>query len=515
MKKEKLIAVIDIGSHSIKMHIGEILKKNDIKHVEYLWAPVAIGKDIFSKGMVSNSTILDVTNAINNFKEVLDSYQIKNFKAFSSSVIKEADNSDVLLERVFKTTGIRINIIEPIEETEVIYEGIKNVLKERYGFQDKNVLILAIGGGSTQIVMQSKGRIIFSETHHIGSLRMVRNNDFNGKSYQFTLKPFSLSFLNTMKRFPDIKNINGFVALNDDILVILQNVFNDFLIKGVFKIPRKEFNRIYYQIDSMSLEKIREKFQLNDNVLKTTKVAFLMLGIFFNLTSAKFILIPNISTSYFLLYKLAFLYNKNKFPDKNLRDNILSSAMAIGRKYQFDKEHALQVYKLSLMIFDKLQEIYGFGNRERLYLEVASILHDIGVFVSAGNHHKHSAQLIVSAEIMGLQQNDMKIISQIARYHRKSPPKPSHFDYNELQMEDRLIVSRLASILRVGDALDNTHTQVVEDLKLNIDEEKIEISVKLKDNLFEYMDILKEAVQKKSDLFEGFFGISVRLEKWL
>ena len=515
MKKEKMIAVIDIGSHTIKMYIGEIIRKKKIRQIEYLWVPVAIGKDTFTKGIVTNSTIQEAINVINNFKEVIDSYQIKRYKAIATSSIREAGNAEVLIDRIFKATGIKIEIIEPIEETEVIYEGIKNILKERYGFQDKNILFFSIGGGSTQIVLQSKGKVVFSETHHIGTLKIIKDYDFRDKFYQFSLHPFSLSFVNTVKRFPDVKNIDGFIGLNDDVLALIQKVFPDYLVNEIYKIPKKDFNYIYNQLDSLTLDKIKEKYQLNDNVIKTTKVAFLMLGIFFNLTSAKYILIPNISTSYLILYKLAFSDDNNQFIGKNLRGNIISSALAIGKKYQFDEDHALQVTRLSLLIFDSLREIYDFTDKERLYLEVAAILHDIGTFISSSNHNKHSAQLINSAEIIGLQKNDMNIIAQIARYHRKSPPKPSHSEYNELPIEERLAVSRLASILRIGDALDSTHTQIVENIKLAVNGEMIHLSVKLKDNIIVYFDILKEAVQKKSDLFESFFGVPVKMEKLL
>lgn len=513
MKKDKVLAVIDIGAHAIKMHIGEIGRNKNIRKVEYLWVPVAIGKDAFSKGQISNQTINETIKVIQNFKEVILSYNIKRYRAIATSSIREAGNADVLIERVFKSTGIRIGIIEPLEEMEIIYLGLRNILKKKFSLEDKNMLFFSLGGGSSQILLQSKGKIVFSETQHIGTLKISRDFDFNDRSYQFRLHPFAVNFENTVKRYADIHKMNGFVAVNDDVLTVIQKAFPDYLTKEVFRIPRKEFNRLYGQIDKMPLGKMQESYQLNDNVLKTTKIAMLLFGLFYGMTSASRIIIPNISTSYFMLYQLAFLDRKNTGIGPEQHDNILSSAMALGKKYQYDKEHAQQVLKLSLLMFQKLQAVYGFSARDKIYLEVAAILHDIGSFVSSIDHNKQSMQLIMSSEIMGLQKTDLDIISQIARYHRKSPPKPSHSLYNALTMEDRLTVSRLSAILRIADAMDNTHTQTVEDIDLAVDEEKCEIRLKIKNGHYEYLDIIRSAVAKKSDLFESFFGIPVKVEK--
>lgn len=513
MKKDRIIAVIDIGAHAIKLHIGEIGRGRGIRKVEYLWVPVAIGKDAFDKGQVTNQTINDVVKVVKNFREVIQSYNIKRYRAVATSSLREAANADALIERVFKSTGVKIGIIEPLEEMENIYLGLRNILKKRYSLDNKNVLFFSMGGGSTQILLQSKGKIVFSETQRTGTLKISRDFDFNDRSLQFRLHPFAVGFENAVRRYSDVHKMNGFVAVNDDVLTIIQKVFPDRLTKDVYSIPRKEFNRFYAQVDKMTLDKMRETWQLNENVLKTTKIALLLFGLFYGMTSASRIVIPNISTTYFLLYHIAFLDRKTEEIGQDLRDNILSSAMALGRKYQFDREHALQVQRLAMLLFKKLQSAYGFKPREKILLEVAAILHDIGTFVSASDHNKQSMQLIMSSEIMGLQKKDLNIISQIARYHRKSPPKPSHSVYNELPMEDRVTVSKMAAILRIADAMDNTHSQAVEDLDVALDEEKCEIRLKIKNGRYEYLDIIRSAVEKKSDLFEGFFGIPVRLEK--
>lgn len=513
MDKQKLIAVIDIGSHTVKLYVGEILRKKQIKLLDYLWVPVAIGKDTLARGLITNATIHEVSQSIKNYTEVIESYQIKDWRIVASSSILDATNADVLMERVYQTTDIRAEILEPVAETEMIYEGIKTLLKKRYGFLENNYILFSIGGSSSQVILQSKGKIVLSETHHIGIQRIIKEFDFSEKAYKLTLKPFTIGFLNHLKRFPEVKKLEGFIAVNDDILALVHSFFAGYLDQGVYQIPRKEFNLLYSRIDSISLDEYIEQYYLSENMKKSIRVAILMIGLFFNLTEAEYILIPASNKSYFMMYQMAFHERDQLKLGADMRENILSSAYSLGKKYQFDREHAHQVARLSTAIFDQMAVEYGFRENERLYLEVAAILHDIGSFVSPSSHNKHSAQLIMSSEILGLHRNEMKLIALIARYHRKSMPKQSHEEYNELPMDDRMTVSRLSSILRIADGLDNTHAQIVETLRLSLTDELCEMQLKIKDGNYAVLDIIRAAVKKKSDLFESFFGVPVKLER--
>ena len=510
MKANKLIAVIDIGSHTIKMHIAEISKKKNITPVEYLWNPIGIGRDTLSKGFITNQTILEVIQSVNKFREVIAGYRITGFKTYITSNIRESGNSDVLIERLRKASGVSVEISEPSEESEIVYEGIKNQIKNKYSFNKKNFVLFSIGAGSTHIILQSKGKIIFSETHHIGTIKFAKEYNYDDK-YQFALNPFSMSFQSTLKRFSDINKIDGFIGINEDILPLAQKIFHDYLTGGFFIVPRKDFNKSFTQIENMSLEKIKDKYQLSDTMLKTSKITFILFGMFYNLTASPNIIIPNVNPSFFNLYKMVF--SKSKAIKAEIRKNIISSAVSLGKKFQFDRNHSVAVTRLALELFDDLSKTYDFSESERTYLEVAGLLHDIGYFVGTTSHNKHSAQLISSSEIIGLQKSELKIIAQIARYHRKSPPKPSHTEYIELPMEDRMTVSRMAGILRLADALDSTHSQIVEGLKVNITPDKCEILIKIKNNRYDILDLIRNSVKRKSDLFENFFGVQVSVEK--
>ena len=188
---------------------------------------------------------------------------------------------------------------------------------------------------------------------------------------------------------------------------------------------------------------------------------------------------------------------------------MLQSAQATAQKYRVDMRHAEQTRVLSIQLFDQLANEHRLGERHRLLLEVAAILHEVGTFVSSRAHHKHSYYLIANSEVLGLSQDELVVVANVARYHRRSRPKPSHPDYIALPRERRMIVNKLAALLRIADALDVSRTQQISDFKSRIDNNGLIISVKGGGDLtLEY-----RSLAEKADMFQDIYGLRVRLDE--
>ncbi len=136
---------------------------------------------------------------------------------------------------------------------------------------------------------------------------------------------------------------------------------------------------------------------------------------------------------------------------------VRAACMALGRRYFFDEDHALQVTELCLSIFDQIRSLHGHGTEERRILLAAALLHDIGCFIGRKGHHKHSMYLILNAEIPGLEGREQELASVVARYHRKSEPGNRHPEFVALSSEEQVKVQSLAG-LRSG--MDPVHLQL-------------------------------------------------------
>jgi exopolyphosphatase/guanosine-5'-triphosphate,3'-diphosphate pyrophosphatase len=101
------------------------------------------------------------------------------------------------------------------------------------------------------------------------------------------------------------------------------------------------------------------------------------------------------------------------------------------------------------------------------------------------------------------------MVANIARYHRRSRPKPSHPDYVSLPRERRIIVNKLAALLRVADALDISRTQQIKEFDCRIDNNGLILSVDGGIDLtFEH-----RSLAEKGDVFQDIYGLDVRLEQ--
>ena len=160
-------------------------------------------------------------------------------------------------------------------------------------------------------------------------------------------------------------------------------------------------------------------------------------------------------------------------------------------------------------IFDDMQKVHDFGERERLLLRAAAILHDIGYFVRYDGHHKHSYYLIQHSDIMGLSPDERAIVANIARYHRKSAPNPSHPNFRDLDKEARGKVRALAAILRIADALDREHRGKVDGVRAVVDRGKGRLVLFLQGE--GERELEEWTVRAKSELMRDVFDLDVVL----
>ena len=145
-------------------------------------------------------------------------------------------------------------------------------------------------------------------------------------------------------------------------------------------------------------------------------------------------------------------------------------------------------------------------DRNRLILESAGLLRDVGYFINYEKHHRHSYHLIAHADLPGFTAREVRVLANVARYHRKKGPKASHETFAELDIEDQRLVRVLASVLRIGDGLDRTHSQIVRsvDVELGSDAAYFTVHAPVEPATDVY------GAQRKARVFEKTFGLETR-----
>ena len=188
--------------------------------------------------------------------------------------------------------------------------------------------------------------------------------------------------------------------------------------------------------------------------------------------------------------------------DFNLRTKLFDNIINFGRSVGFNERHALDVNKIALAIFDQLQDVHRMGNTERLWLETAALLHDVGKSENRETHHKLARDVISDFTSLPFGKKERKIIGLIARYHRGGFPDREHKSFKELDAESRHYIRKLASILRIADGLVSGKSKIKK-LACEIRKREIVIRLKCRKNIS-----LNKAV-KKANLFVHIFSRSV------
>lgn len=178
---------------------------------------------------------------------------------------------------------------------------------------------------------------------------------------------------------------------------------------------------------------------------------------------------------------------------------IINAIIEVGEAHSFETDHAFQVTKLALRLFDDLQPLHGMGNTERIWLRAAAMLHDVGKAEDPKEHHKLAQEIIIRSSTLPFRAEERVVIGLIARYHRGSLPKDDHKHYRDLDNDGRRYVRKLASLLRLADGLDKGHSDLVEGLQCDIRRRRVLIRVAGRDVLN-----IGSALGK-ADLFEQVF----------
>jgi hypothetical protein len=173
----------------------------------------------------------------------------------------------------------------------------------------------------------------------------------------------------------------------------------------------------------------------------------------------------------------AHIRKVERYPDVRRR-----SVIELGERCNYLADHARQVARVALAIFDATRKDHALGDREREWLEYAALLHDVGVHISYERHHKHSYYLIKHGDLRGFEPEEIEMIALVARYHRQNEPKKSHEGFSALGRNERRIVRTLAAMVRLAEALDRSHTQVVSRVHVDRREDTLTIRLQGKDD---------------------------------
>ncbi len=512
-QKPRLAGVIDIGSSAIRMVVMQIEKNGEFRKVDRASKPIQFGRDVFIKKVIGRESINQAIRILNGFSELFAAWGIARDDVFviATSAIREARNRDTFIDRVFIRTGFNVKIADGVEENHLTYLAVLHAIEGlRATFARSSNIIIEVGGGSTELMIMDKGKMVSAHLFRLGTLRLEHNwggfeaGDALNKVpiVQSLMEQFRGTIAGVNAEY-NLAKIKYFVMVGGDARTAAlhcgQKKSEHYSI-----IKRQDFFDYLEKLASFTVEDCVRLLNVSYYEAESLLPALTIFGLFFRETAAEELVVPDVSIREGVL--LRFALGSDSKQERQFHGQIFASALSLGRKYHFDEAHGLHVSTLSMVFFDSFSDQHGLGEKAQVLLQVAALLHDIGYFVRATGHHKHGQYLIQNSELFGLSIDELNLVGQIVRYHRSTRPLRDHAEFNALTQEQRVMVLKLTALLRVCDSLDRSHCQRIKDFSLAIkDDDILELTADFQGDI----SLERQALVAKSELFEDVFGYRI------
>jgi exopolyphosphatase/guanosine-5'-triphosphate,3'-diphosphate pyrophosphatase len=504
-----IISVIDVGASGIRMLVAELRPGGELRTLEQLERPLSLGRETFRTGTLSAGSIQKAVNVLRQYRAIMDNYGVTHTRAVATSAVRAALNRDTFVDRVFLATGIEVEVIEGSQETLLTFAAVQRALGEHPEVGVGEALMFELGGGATEWALMRDGEVVASITHDLGTVRMrelLRTGETDRRAKTRLIQHNVREMMNAIRRSLPFKQISNLIAVGSEARFAARALADPHAGNGaqadtLGAVSAKDLKRLADQILPLTPDQVAAQFGVAAGEAESLAPALLAYAELVRLNQMDRLLVPRVSMRDGLVLQMAKSIESGSsvfFPDQTI-----AAAVNLARKYQADEKHGLATAELAKSIFEATRAQHRMGERELLLLQVASIVHDVGGFVAARGHHRHSYYLLIHSEIFGLSGVDLEIVANLARYHRRGGPQSDHPAYASLPRPARLTVNRLSAILRVADALDKGHNQRIRDPKISIVGDELRIEVEGAEDLA----LERLALDQKGGLFEEVFGL--------
>ncbi|MDB4949900.1 MAG: ppx [Gemmatimonadetes bacterium] len=496
------VGAIDVGSNAIRLLAGEFRDAGHFDTLAEERVGVRLGHDVFVNGRLAARAMDAAVEAIAGFRLRMESLGIVHYRAVATSAVRESRNGALFVERLREEAGVELEVITGAEEARLVYVAVR----ARQSLGRRKWILVDLGGGSVEVSLVDGSGILWSESHTMGSVRLLEELSVSGDEpgrFQRLLREYAATL-----RIPTLArqwNPAGVIATGGNIEALARLAGTAPAGGQAGSVGVDQLQGAIAMLSRLSFRQRVEQLGLRPDRADVILPAALVYERVAALSGADRIIVPGVGLKDGTLIDLVEdLATHQEHEDRKDR-RALEGAVSLGRRYLFDEAHAAHVARLAGSLFDQLAPLHRMQPADRRVLMAAAVLHDIGIFVGHKKHHKHSLYLISQSEIPEFTPREIDLVANLARYHRKGVPAAHHETFTRLPAEDRERVVKLSSLLRIADALDREHLQAVTAVRARVAKSRLSLELEGTGDLL----LERWSLRAKADLFTESFGMEV------
>jgi exopolyphosphatase/guanosine-5'-triphosphate,3'-diphosphate pyrophosphatase len=506
------LAVIELGTSAIRMAIGVTDGVNGVQNVEELVQGVSLGKDTFTRGEIQKKTQQQCVDVLKMYRRKLEEYQCTNpqhIRVVATSAVREAQNRMAFLDRIYTATGFDVEPIDDAEIARVTYLAMRPVLQSQPALQAATTILMEVGGGNTDVLILRGKDILHSQSWRLGSLRLQQMLKTWKTTPAQSVGVMTGHIERTLEQIDEAVPRDQpveLMALGGDVRFAARELHRDPSQSPFVRLPLDELAKLTREMRNLTVDQIVLRYHVELSQAETLVPALMT-----NVLAAQMLGVSEILVTPFNLRNalLKSLLRSSEWTEE-FCEQVIHSAREFARRYHVDLAHVEHVAKLSQQLFRGLQDEHQLDLRSETILYIAALLHETGLYVSQNAYHKHSYYLISNGELFGLSSLDQQLVALVARYHRRAVPKPSHEAYARLPRESRVIMSRLAGILRLAVSLDLGRSQRIQEVQCQPERQRLVITAQTSTG---DLSLEQQSLRQESALFRDVFGMSVLLRR--
>jgi exopolyphosphatase/guanosine-5'-triphosphate,3'-diphosphate pyrophosphatase len=509
------LAAIDIGTNSIHLVVARFGEGSQFEVIAREKEMVRLGSGSGDMKELASDAIDRGIDTLQRFRRIADISDAKVY-AVATSAVREAENAQLFIDRAFDEAGVDVEIISGVEEARLIHLGVLQSLP----VFDRRLVLIDIGGGSTEILVGEQGETLTAGSLKIGAIRLTRRffrTDRLHPSAVDACRRYIRAGLVPMAR--EVRRSGFEVAVGSsgtiEAVASMAHAMRDAATPprtfNGFELTRRDVKQVVKAL--VGADSLDDRRRLPG--VDPTRADILLAGALILEQAMAELDIDSLVVSDYALREgvlLDALARERGATLHHLQDLRRRSVLHLVDLMDEDAAHSRRVADLALQIFDQTKQWHGLDDSAREILEAGVLLANVGLFVSHSGHHKHSYYVIRNSDhLSGFTDHEIELIALVARYHRKSAPKAKHPEFDALRPRDQELVRALAGVSRIAIALDRTHAGLVESIDVQADGKAVVFAVRGRRDADVSLELFT-AIERKG-LLEEVFGRSIRVEE--
>ncbi|MGI5939713.1 MAG: Ppx/GppA phosphatase family protein [Thermoleophilia bacterium] len=472
----RIVAFVDIGTNAIRLLIVRVVPGHLHTVITEQREPTRLGEGEFPGRRLQPDPMDRAVLVCKNFVHLARSHGAEEIVAVATSATREALNADEFLLRLRLEADLHVRVISGREEARLIHAGLTSFIHLGH----RKAVFLDIGGGSTEVIVGGQRQYEFLDTIGLGAVRLT--SLLLPSTDAGPISPKRYKKLKQHARHAAVHTVDKVNRLHSDLMVGTAGTIRNLVaIANAYRrrttpedpniLTHDELQRIAAMLCALPVKERRKVSGLNPDRADIIVSGAAILDVLMeDLGFDQMYVVPVGGLREGLLMDY-LAQNSHDLHWLSVRER---SVLHLGRACHFDEPHARAVERLALELFDTAGKagLHSHGERERELLAHAALLHDIGSFLSYGNHHVHSYYLIHNADLLGFHQAELTVMALAALFHRRSLPSTEQPDYATLHKEDRNVVKFLSLILRLTESLERSHQNIVKHVRIEPSSDK-------------------------------------------